>query len=286
MNKKTLTIVVSAIAFVLALGVTLYPLISNSYNEKHASEIRTEYMEQIEQIDDSKIQEAKALALAYNDALKPISQSDESFSYDAIAEAADSYYEQLDVVGEGIMGYVDIPLIGVNLPIYHGTDSETLDIGIGHLLGSSLPVGGATSHCVLTAHSGVATQKLFSDLDKLSTGDVFYLHVLDETRAYQVVDIFTVLPHETDQLGIVNERDYCTLVTCTPFGVNTHRLLVRGERIPYEKAEEIIEEQEIIEEVESTWEEQYIKGIVIGLILILLLALIVGYITHRQNQGE
>ena len=184
------------------------------------------------------------------------------------------------------MGYVQIPLIDVNLPIYHGTESETLDIGIGHLLGSSLPIGGTTSHSVLTAHSGVATQKLFSDLDKLTIGDVFYLHVLDETLAYQVVETFTVLPHETEQLSIVSEKDYCTLVTCTPFGVNTHRLLVRGERIPFEEAEEIMEEQEVIEEVESTWEEQYMKGIVIGLILVLIIAFIVGYITHKQNQGE
>jgi len=286
MKRKTLTIVVSAIAFVMALGITLYPLISNSYNEKHASEIRTQYMEQIEQADDGEIQRQKEQAQAYNEMLHPINQMEESFSYDALSEAADSYYEQLDIVGGGIMGYVQIPLIDVNLPIYHGTESETLDIGIGHLLGSSLPIGGTTSHSVLTAHSGVATQKLFSDLDKLAIGDVFYLHVLDETLAYQVVETFTVLPHETEQLSIVSEKDYCTLVTCTPFGVNTHRLLVRGERIPFEEAEEIMEEQEVIEEVESTWEEQYMKGIVIGLILVLILAFIVGYITHKQNQGE
>lgn len=286
MNRKTLTIVISAIAFVFALGITLYPLISNSYNEKHASEIRTQYMEQIEQADNGELLRQKEMALAYNETLHPINQIEESFSYDALSEAANSYYEQLDISGDGIMGYVHIPSIDVNLPIYHGTDSETLDIGIGHLLGSSLPVGGSTSHSVLTAHSGVATQKLFSDLDKLSIGDVFYLYVLDETLAYQVVDTFTVLPHETDQLGIVSEKDYCTLVTCTPFGVNTHRLLVRGERIPFEEAQEIIIEQENVEEVESTWEEHYIKGIVIGLVLVLILTIILGYITQRQEKGD
>lgn len=286
MNRKTLTIVISAIAFVFALGITLYPLISNSYNEKHASEIRTQYMEQIEQADDGEILRKKEMALAYNELLHPINQVKESFSYDALSEAANSYYEQLDISGDGIMGYVHIPSIDVNLPIYHGTDSETLDIGIGHLLGSSLPVGGSTSHSVLTAHSGVATQKLFSDLDKLSIGDVFYLYVLDETLAYQVVDTYTVLPHETEQLGIVSNRDYCTLVTCTPFGVNTHRLLVRGERIPFEEAQEIVVEQEITDDVESTWEEHYINGIVVGLVLVLILVVVLGYITQRHEKGD
>ena len=130
------------------------------------------------------------------------------------------------------MGYIEIPMIQVNLPIYHGTDSKTLDIGVGHLLGSSLPVGGKGTHTVLTGHSGMATQKMFSDLDKLKLGDVFYLQVLDETLAYQVDAIHTVLPYDTSFLGISEGEDYCTLVTCTPFGISTHRLLVRGTRIP------------------------------------------------------
>lgn len=174
------------------------------------------------------------------------------------------------------LSLLEIPGISVTLPIYHGTDADTLEIGIGHLLGSSLPVGGESTHAILTAHSGMASQKMFSDLDLMKIDDVFYLDVLNERLAYQVDAIFTVLPHETEQLQIVTGKDYCTLVTCTPFGVNTHRLLVRGTRIPYEEAEEILEQQPIIEEPTSTWEEKYMDGIITGICIVLILALLAG----------
>ena len=192
--------------------------------------------------------------------------------------ASEDYESQLNLTGSGIMGYVEIPGISVTLPIYHGTDADTLEIGIGHLLGSSLPVGGESTHTILTAHSGMASQKMFSDLDLMKIDDVFYLDVLNERLAYQVDAIFTVLPHETEQLQIVTGKDYCTLVTCTPFGVNTHRLLVRGTRIPYEEAEEILEQQPIIEEPTSTWEEKYMDGIITGICIVLILALLAGVV--------
>lgn len=176
------------------------------------------------------------------------------------------------------LSLLEIPGISVTLPIYHGTDADTLEIGIGHLLGSSLPVGGESTHAILTAHSGMASQKMFSDLDLMKIDDVFYLDVLNERLAYQVDAIFTVLPHETEQLQIVTGKDYCTLVTCTPFGVNTHRLLVRGTRIPYEEAEEILEQQPIIEEPTSTWEEKYMDGIITGICIVLILALLAGVV--------
>ena len=219
--------------FLLALGITLYPLISNWYNERHQSEIHTQYEEIMEQIDDTELLEARAAAADYNATLVPGTQSGDSFCQEAIREAAENYDSLLNMAGDGIMGYVQIPMIRVDLPIYHGTETETLDVGIGHLLGTSLPVGGESTHSVLTAHSGMATQKLFSDLDQLEHGDVFYLQILGETLAYQVDAINTVLPHDTTHLGITEGADHCTLVTCTPFGVNTHRLLVRGSRIPY-----------------------------------------------------
>ena len=189
-------------------------------------------------------------------------------------EASVDYESQLNIAGDGIMGYVHVPKIGVHLPIYHGTDSDSLERGIGHLLGSSLPIGGADTHSILTAHSGMASQKMFSDLPQLAVGDVFYLNVLGETLAYQVDQINTVLPHDTTYLGIEQDMDICTLVTCTPFGVNTHRLLVRGSRIPYEEAE-VIEEVTTQEEVASTWEQQYVKGLVIGLAVVLTLVIII-----------
>ena len=190
------------------------------------------------------------------------------------------------------MGYVEIPKINVNLPIYHGTGNDSLERGVGHLLGSSLPVGGESTHAILTGHSGMASQKMFTDLEQLGIGDVFYLHVLDETLAYQVVAINVVLPNDTTYLGISEEEDLCTLVTCTPYGVNTHRLLVRGSRIPYEEAEVIENEVTQTEQVTSSWEQQYIRGIAIGLIMVLVAVLLIAYLVpawrkwHRRGKYE
>ena len=170
--------------------------------------------------------------------------------------------------------YVGLDLRTDNLPIFHGTSDATLEKGVGHLLGSSLPVGGESTHTVLTAHSGMASQKMFSDLNLLKSGDVFYLDVLGQRMAYQVNQIKTVLPYDTTYLAISQGEDYCTLVTCTPFGVNTHRLLVRGTRIPYEAVE--IQVEETVPEIlpESTWEQEYIKGIYIAVGIVILVGLI------------
>lgn len=256
----------AGIAFALALGITVYPLISTWYNDRHQSKIHTQYMEIVEQTDDSQLRKAWNLAQRYNAAIVPGAKVDASFTREAIQAASENYDSQLNLAGDGIMGYVEIPMIKVMLPIYHGTDAASLNAGIGHLLGTSLPVGGKNTHSVLTAHSGVASQKLFSDLDQLKEGDIFYLKVLGEVLAYQVDQIHTVLPHDTTYLGITEGEDRCTLVTCTPFGVNTHRLLVQGTRIPYEKAEQVVEQQ-ILEEVPktSTWVRQYVLGIAYGI---------------------
>ena len=254
--------------------MTLYPVISNYVNEKYASEIYTAYEEIIQQADNSALLEAKELAIAYNESITP-GTADEAYSQAALLEAAVDYDNQLNITGNGTMGYVEIPKISVNLPIYHGTDNDSLERGVGHLLGSSLPVGGESTHAILTGHSGMATQKMFTDLEQLSIGDVFYLHILDETLAYQVDNIKTVLPYDTSLLGVYSGEDYCTLVTCTPYGVNTHRLLVRGTRIPYEEAEIIVEEIQQEEQPRSNWEEKYMLGIWLGVLAVLIVALIV-----------
>lgn len=161
-------------------------------------------------------------------------------------------------------GKISVPKLAVSLPIYHGTEEETLDRGVGHLIGSSLPIGGSSTHAILTGHSGLASQKMFSDLDKLEVGDTFYLEVLNEFLAYEVDQINTVLPHDTAYLGLEEGKDLCTLVTCTPFGVNTHRLLIRGHRIAYTPEDEespTIEPAETSEPVDSTWEQEYEKGV-------------------------
>ena len=284
--KKSTIIILAVVFFVAALGLTVYPIISNYVNTLYASEIHTAYEEVIEQTDNRALLEAKEQAIAYNETITPGAAQD-TYSQESLKEASVDYESQLNITGDGIMGYVHVPKIGVNLPIYHGTDSDSLERGIGHLLGSSLPIGGADTHSILTAHSGMASQKMFSDLPQLAIGDVFYLNVLAETLAYQVDEINTVLPHDTTYLGIEQDMDICTLVTCTPFGVNTHRLLVRGSRIPYEEAE-VIEEVTTQEEVGSTWEQQYVKGLVVGLAVVLILAIIIltAWCIRRIRHGK
>ena len=261
MKKKIIT-VCAAVLFLTALGLTLYPLVSNYVNQKYASKIQTAYQEIIQQTDDSVLQEASQRATAYNLAITP--GTADAYSEESLSSAAKNYDSQLDIAGNGIMGYVEIPKIQVNLSIYHGTDAEVLDRGVGHLLGSSLPVGGENTHTILSGHSGMASQKMFTDLEQLAQGDVFYLNVLNETLAYQVIQISTVLPYETDLLGIVPGEDLCTLVTCTPYGINTHRLLVRGSRIPYEEATVLKEETASAEPAASTWEAKYLQGVLLG----------------------
>lgn len=272
-KRNTTTIALATIVFLLALAMTLYPVISNYVNEKYASEIHTAYVEAIEQVDNGELENAKEQAIAYNQAITPGAASD-AYSREALQAASKDYDSQLNVAGDGIMGYVEIPIIGVNLPIYHGTNSETLERGIGHLLGSSLPVGGKSTHTILSGHSGLATEKMFTDVTQMKTGDVFYLHILGETLAYQVVAIYTVEPHDTTYLGVEAGEDLCTLVTCTPIGINTHRLLVRGQRIHYEKAEVIEEITLEAEQPVSNWEQEYIRGILMGLTIVLILGLV------------
>ena len=271
MKRKTTILTASILVFLTALGITLYPIISNYVNQKYASKIYTEYEEMIQNVDDTSLKDAQRLAEQYNNALAPVS----AYEQESLSEASQNYDTLLNMGGNGIMGYVEIPSIQVNLPIYHGTDSETLERGIGHLLGSSLPIGGASTHSVLSGHSGLAGQKMFTDLLQVKEGDVFYLHVLGETLAYQVVSLNTVLPYDTSLLGITPDADLCTLITCTPLAVNTHRLLVTGERIPYESAQEIqAEMQQETTEVESAWEQEYLHGLYIALAIVLLLMII------------
>ena len=251
-----------AVLFVVSLGVILYPLIANYLSEKNRSLIETQYIEAIEQMDTTALDEARAGAKEYNKTLVTIPEK--PFTKDALIKAAESYDTLLNVREDGLMGYVEIPAIGVNLPIYHGTEESTLDRGVGHLLGSSLPVGGTATHCVLTGHSGLAGQKMFSDLNLLKESDIFFLRVLGQTLAYKVVEIYTVLPEDTGKLTIDAGRDLCTLVTCTPYGVNSHRLLLRGERTEYEEAVSVIEDAEFTPVEESTWGDEYRHGLIYG----------------------
>ena len=249
----TLALLIASVLF------TVYPLVSNAVNDRYASAVRTRYCEELKEMDSERLMEERARAARYNHSLQPV-----SFSKEALAAAAEEYDSLLDMDGSGLMGFLEIPAIQVTVPVYHGTAEETLRKGAGHLAGSALPVGGDSTHCVLTGHSGVAGNRLFSDLDRLTAGDVFFLHVLNETLAYRVTEISTVLPYETELLQQVSGKDLCTLVTCTPYGVNTHRLLVRGERTAVPEVPEAEEHPAEAEPVPSTWKEQYLRGLKTG----------------------
>ena len=256
--KKIAAAALAGFLLIAASGLTAYPLISNYVNDRYQSLVLTRYEEEIGSTDADILAEAKAAAQAYNESLLPL-----RYTREAIRAASEDYDALLDPDGSGIMGYVQIPKLEICLPIYHGTDEDVLEKGAGHLPGSSLPVGGPGCHSVLTGHSGVAGNKLFSDIDRLEEGDVFFLRVLGETLAYEVDAVNIVLPHETGLLAPVRDRDLCTLVTCYPYGVNTHRLLVRGSRIQYEQAA-VIEKAGEKAPAGSTWKEQYIKGLETG----------------------
>lgn len=278
MKRRYIRIVIAGIIFLLALLLTLYPVISNLYNQEHQSLIKTEYEEVVAQTDTAEFDRIRKLAVAYNKAITP-GTAGETYSQEAILAASEDYDSQLNLSGSGIMGYVKIPKIQVELPIYHGTGSDSLERGTGHLLGSSLPVGGEGVHTIITGHSGMASQKMFTDLEQLEIGDVFYLHVLDAVLAYQVYFKEPVVPHDSSRLGIIQGKDLCTLITCYPTGVNTHRLLVQGERIPYEQAQEVQAVTVSGEtEVESHWEDQYWLGIQMGLTAMICMVIILNIV--------
>ena len=239
----------------VALGLLLYPLIGELMNEKYHSDVETTYTAAIADTNDAELTAQRQAAQQYNAMLANATISEGGASAPPLA-----YAEQLTV--GGVMAYVDIPPIGVYLPVQHGTGAETLEKSVGHVVGTSLPVGGSSTHAVLSAHSGMASSKLFSDIDQLEKGDTFYIHVLGEVLAYEVDNINTVLPTDTSLLQIEDGKDLVTLVTCTPFGINTHRLLVRGHRVPYTPEQASAAEEK---PVASSWTQHYLTGLAIGL---------------------
>lgn len=224
--KNKLSTILLSVVFLAGLSLLLYPTVSDYWNSLHASRAVAEYDENIRNLDEDKYKKMLFNAAEYNRAL-----SKRGISFTHLPEQKEQYEKLLDIGGNGIMGYIEIPNIKVSLPIYHGTDDSVLQIAIGHLDWSSLPVGGESTHCVLSGHRGLPSAKLFTNLDKLTEGDTFVIRVLNEVLTYEVDQILTVEPQEVESLGIENGKDLCTLVTCTPYGINSHRLLVRGHRV-------------------------------------------------------
>ena len=249
--------ILAAACGAVALGLLLYPLVGELLSEKYHSDVETTYTEAIADTDDAELTAQREAAEQYNAMLSGAA----SISEGEASASPLPYAEQLTV--GGVMAYVDIPKINVYLPVQHGTDADTLEKSVGHVVGTSLPVGGSSTHAVLSAHSGMASSKLFSDIDQLAEGDTFYIHVLGDTLAYKVDAIHTVLPTDTSLLQIADGKDLVTLVTCTPFGINTHRLLVRGHRVPYTPEQDAVAAE--TQKMASSWTQHYLTGLAVGL---------------------
>lgn len=274
MKKKSSFVTAILIAALLAGALLLlYPTVSDYWNSFHQSRAIASYAEQVADLDDNTYDQIWADARAYNETL------DNSTSRFVMTEEQKKSYEALlNIADNGVMGYIEIPKIKCNLPIYHGTDEAVLQIAIGHVQGSSLPAGGESTHCVLSGHRGLPSAKLFSDLDQLTEGDVFLLRVLDETLTYEVDQIRTVLPDELDDLAIEEGKEYCTLVTCTPYGINSHRLLVRGHRV---------ENQASASTIRVTADAMQIEPLLIAPLVavpMLLVLLVMVLIPHRTKK--
>lgn len=240
---KKIVKVFRGVGYLIAFSLILYPVVSNYVNQLHSTTIATDYEQEVSHLSENLENEMIEQAREYNKSLIGISSFIDPFSdTEGIQTEDDVYNNLLKIDDTKMMGYIDIPKIDIVLPIYHGTSESVLQSGVGHLPNTSLPVGGESSHAVLSGHRGLANAKIFTDLNKMEIGDVFYIKILHHTFAYQVDQILTVLPSETDALQIEKGKDYVTLVTCTPYAVNTHRLLVRGTRIPYEEAKNVDEE--------------------------------------------
>ena len=275
--KKNRSTIILILIFLVGLSVMLYPTVSDYVNQRHQSRALASYDETVNEMSDADYTAYFEAADAYNQRLAATPNS--FFT----PEQVSGYDETLDVSGTGIMGYITIPRIGVELPVYHGTSDGVLQVAAGHLEGSSLPVGGAGTHAVISAHRGLPSAKLFTTLDELETGDTFTITVLDRVLTYEVDQISIVLPTETDNLKVVDGKDYVTLMTCTPYGINSHRLLVRGRRI---------ETPDKLKHIRVTADAIKIEPIItapimaLPLLLVLLLWLLFSNRKRKSTRGE
>lgn len=280
--KKALVIVVVVLILLAGLGLILYPTLGDYYNRIHRSDAIVAYKEQISAFDDRAFSDMWDRAVRYNEQLYDTTKGIEPKPEDRI-----EYDSVLNVTKDGMMAYIDIPKIKCHLPLYHGTDEGTLQSNAGHIDTSSLPVGGKNTHCVISGHTGLPSAKLFTNLETLTTGDTFMLTTLGEILTYEVDQILVVLPWEMDSLKIVPDMDYCTLVTCTPYGVNSHRLLVRGHRIP---TTTIIEEEVHVfqEAQERDLKTPFIIacGAAVIIVLVVLALIIVKKMIANNRENE
>ena len=272
------------VGLMIGAGILFYPIISSRWNKYRDAMLISDYTRTVNNYSEDQYKDVFVAAKAYND------QHLSNYIMDAFDESTEDYilthpYDTLlNPMGDYVMGYIEIPKIDLRLPIYHGVGTEALEKGAGHIEGTSLPIGGPGTHAVLSGHRGLPGRKLFTDLDLIKEGDQFYLQVLNETLAYEVDQILTVLPHESKALDIVPGEDLVTLVTCTPYGVNTHRLLIRGYRIPYEENSKEEQKRDVVEKVKNAGIEE--KLVMIGLAVFFALCILFWIISEAVRRNK
>lgn len=299
MKSEKILLIIAIIFIIVGTGIFLYPSISNYFAEKNHVEAIRNYDKMVIKIGEDSLKKEKEKAQTYNENLSGDPVHD-PFVLGSGYALPENYKEVLNISGDGIMGYIQIPKISVDLPIYHGTSEEVLEKGVGHIQNTSVPIGGNSTHSVLTGHTGLPNAELFTRLDELVVGDIFYIHVLNDILTYKVYEIKVVLPDNIDELRITSGEDLVTLVTCTPYGVNSHRLLVKAKRVEYEdytennnsgNTTETSNNSNTINNVETkkTNKQYYLTGIQIGtviLIIVLITTLIVGIIIKRSKKSD
>lgn len=285
-NKNLLQLIIIAIILFTGVVTVIYPVVSNMLYEINKSELITDYDTVVEDMSVDELEEEFRKAQDYNEGLLTADVVlTDPFDPTALEQAGkEPYASLLNAGGNGIMGYVEIPLIDVYLPIYHGTAAKTLEQGIGHLENTSLPVGGTGTHSVLTGHTGLAGEKMFTDLAEVQENDIFYIHVLGRTLAYEVDQVEIVEPEDTGLLLIDREEDYVTLLTCYPYGVNSHRLLVRGVRTDYIQAK--VTEEAAGREVKSRWESEYEKALIMCAAIYIPVTLLLLWFLRKKKRGK
>ena len=285
--KRTVSGILFGLMFLVGFGVLIYPTVSNQWNTYRQSKLITSYEEVVQEMEEEDFSEEWELARDFNETIEYNAIYGDAFGTEDTDLENTEYWKILNVANDGVMGYLSIPKINVKLAIYHGSEEEVLQTGIGHINGTKLPIGGESTHCVLAAHRGLPSARLFTDIDQMQKGDMFYVHVLDETLAYSVDQILDMVDKDDvdaleSALSIEEGKDHITLFTCTPYGVNSHRLLVRGSRVPYNGEEDVVVTAP--EAVVKSIQNYYMIYLILGLAITFLVIVIMKTVMKRGDR--
>lgn len=285
--KKRLPSILVGLLFLVGLGIMIYPTVSNQWNTYRQNKLISNYEKIVDDMSDEDFSQEWQNAQAFNETISGNNVFADVFGEKPKDSENSEYNRVLNMNNDGIMGYISIPEINIKLAIYHGTSDDVLQTGVGHINGSKLPIGGESTHCVLAAHRGLPSAELFTDIDQLQTGDKFYLHILDKVLAYEVDQILPMVDkddHQTLQnaLSITEGQDYVSLFTCTPYGVNSHRLIVRGHRVEYNGEEDV--KQSVGDRMLESIKNYYMLILVLGLSITILVIIIMRYVFNKKTQ--